>query len=576
MPEIDFEELSVRIKAELDDRGIKSDLLDIQKIISNSALKANVQLDEASLKNGLKDLSNQFASELRDKFKLNISDNDFYKIFSQQITQASASTRKLATDLQKITTAGNMQKWLDSNTKAVKGYGNEITNMIMKLTSMDDMTYDEFQNIKKRFSEIQIAARKTGDIGMTAMDKLKNAWEKFGGWSIATGSLMAVVNQLRQIPKEVIAVDSALTELSKVSNATRIELQKAFEDSAQSAKELGATVSDVISATADWSRLGYSLPDSKELARVAVLYKNVGDNIDIDTANQSLVSTLQGFQLEADEALGIIDKFNEVANNFPIDSAGIGEALQRSAASFNAANTDLSESIALIAGTNAVVQDPDSVGNMWKTVSMRIRGTKQELEEAGEDVDGMVESTSQLRDLIQGLTGFDIMEDAAGTQFKDIYEIVIGIGKEWKNLSDIEQAGLLETLAGKRQGNALAAALNNVEMIEEAYNTAENSAGSAMREQSKYEESIQYSLDRLQASYQEFANTVLDSNLLKTFVDIGNTAVNVFTKLSEVLGAASSLGGNISGTGGTLGALAGLIMNIAGKGKLYCTAPLFI
>ena len=53
MPEIDFEELSVRIKAELDDRGIKSDLLDIQKIISNSALKANVQLDEASLKNDI-------------------------------------------------------------------------------------------------------------------------------------------------------------------------------------------------------------------------------------------------------------------------------------------------------------------------------------------------------------------------------------------------------------------------------------------------------------------------------------------------------------------------------------------
>lgn len=55
------------------------------------------------------------------------------------------------------------------------------------------------------------------------------------------------------------------------------------------------------------------------------------------------------------------------ANNFPIDTAGIGEALQRSAASFYAANTDLSKSIALISGTNSVVQDPDSVGNMWKT-----------------------------------------------------------------------------------------------------------------------------------------------------------------------------------------------------------------
>ena len=200
-----------------------------------------------------------------------------------------------------------------------------------------------------------------------------------------------------------------------------------------------------------------------------------------------------------------------------------------------AANTDLSKSIALITGTNAVVQDPSSVGNMWKTVSMRIRGTKQELEAAGEDVDGMVESTSKLRDIIKGLTGFDIMADEAGTQFKDVYDIVVGIGKEWKNLSDIEQAGLLEALAGKRQGNALSAALNNISMIENAYDTATNSAGSALKEQQEYEKGIQYSLDRLTASAQTFANHFLDSSLVKGIVDFGNTTINVIDKVTSAL-----------------------------------------
>ena len=200
-----------------------------------------------------------------------------------------------------------------------------------------------------------------------------------------------------------------------------------------------------------------------------------------------------------------------------------------------AANTDLSKSIALITGTNAVVQDPSSVGNMWKTVSMRIRGTKQELEAAGEDVDGMVESTSKLRDIIKGLTGFDIMADKAGTQFKDVYDIVVGIGKEWKNLSDIEQAGLLEALAGKRQGNALSAALNNISMIENAYDTATNSAGSALKEQQEYEKGIQYSLDRLTASAQTFANHFLDSSLVKGIVDFGNTTINVIDKVTSAL-----------------------------------------
>lgn len=183
---------------------------------------------------------------------------------------------------------------------------------------------------------------------------------------------------------------------------------------------------------------------------------------------------------------------------------------------------------------------------MWKTVSMRIRGAKAELEEAGEDTEGMVESTAQLRDLIKGMTGFDIMKDE--DTFKDIYDIIIGIGHEWKNLTDINQSSLLEKLAGKRQGNALSAALNNISMIEDAYNTATNASGSAMKEQEKYEQSIQFSLDRLSASFQEFSNTVFDSGFLKGIIDSGNTIVNVLDTVIDKIGVIPTLitGGSIT------------------------------
>lgn len=98
----------------------------------------------------------------------------------------------------------------------------------------------------------------------------------------------------------------------------------------------------------------------------------------------------------------------------------------------------MSKSIALITATNTVVQDPTSVGTLWKTMSARIRGAKSELIEMGEEEETIVESTSKLRDMVKGMTGFDIMKDE--NTFKDIYEIVLGIGKEWKNLTDIEQA----------------------------------------------------------------------------------------------------------------------------------------
>ena len=84
---------------------------------------------------------------------------------------------------------------------------------------------------------------------------------------------------------------------------------------------------------------------------------------------------------------------------------------------------------------------------MWRTVSARIRGAKTELEEAGLETEGMVESTSKLQGLIKGMTGFDILE-ADGKTFKDIYDIVLNIGEAFQNLDDIDQAALLEALAG--------------------------------------------------------------------------------------------------------------------------------
>ena len=59
-------------------------------------------------------------------------------------------------------------------------------------------------------------------------------------------------------------------------------------------------------------------------------------------------------------------------NNFAISSAGVGDALQRSAAALHAAGNDIDESIGMIVAANNVAQDPDMVGNALKTLSLRI------------------------------------------------------------------------------------------------------------------------------------------------------------------------------------------------------------
>lgn len=81
---------------------------------------------------------------------------------------------------------------------------------------------------------------------------------------------------------------------------------------------------------------------------------------------------------------------------------------------------------------------------------MRIRAAKSELEEMGEDTTGMVESTATLRKEIKALSGVDIM--ASATEFKSTYDILDELSKKWKDLSDIQQATIIELMAGKHQG----------------------------------------------------------------------------------------------------------------------------
>ena len=230
----------------------------------------------------------------------------------------------------------------------------------------DELESANPRNLKEITSEIiniENAEIRAGRAGRSFFDTLKNSgFHQIAAQMAGMFGVYDVINVIKQAASTVTELNTQITELAKVSEQSSKQIYADFDSYADIAKEVRGTISDTIAATADWSKNGYSIPDAKQLAEVSQLYKNVGDGIDIDTANESLISTLKGFQLEADQAEHIVDVFNEVSNNEAISSGGIGDALQRSAASFNAANTSLEKSVALVTATNSVLQDPEKVG----------------------------------------------------------------------------------------------------------------------------------------------------------------------------------------------------------------------
>lgn len=258
-------------------------------------------------------------------------------------------------ELDKIHKLLNENSKMSSEAKAkIKAYYAEIES------GNPSMSLDK---IHGEILKIYNAEVEAGRAGRTLWDTLKNSgFHQIAAQMAGMVGVYDVINVIKQAASTVTELNTQITELAKVSEQSSKQIYADFDSYADIAKEVRGTISDTIAATADWSKNGYSIPDAKQLAEISQLYKNVGDGIDINTANESLISTLKGFQLEADQAEHIVDVFNEVSNNEAISSGGIGEALQRSAASFNAASTSLEKSVSLVTATNSVLQDPEKVG----------------------------------------------------------------------------------------------------------------------------------------------------------------------------------------------------------------------
>ena len=205
--------------------------------------------------------------------------------------------------------------------------------------------------------------------GEGVVDKFNKSFSDKLFYGVAAAAAMLVRRGLRQVYQAVKDIDDAMVELKRVTNETSDTYNKVLDVAIDKAKKLGTGVATITNAIADFARLGYSVEEATNLAEVATVYTNVGDDVnDIGQATQSIISTMKAFGIAASDAMEIVDKFNDVGNNFAISAGGIGDALQRSAASLSFAGNSVEQSIGLVVGANDVVQNAETVGKMYADI----------------------------------------------------------------------------------------------------------------------------------------------------------------------------------------------------------------
>ena len=441
--------------------------------------------------------------------------------------------------LKNLSLSNKMETWIQKNSAATKMFGAQVEELRRQLEGADAVT---FNRINGQFNSMIVQARNAGKLGKSFTESIKSAAASFTQWVSVTSIIMTGIRTLGQMKDAVYDIDTAMTNLYKVTDETSAKYQSFLKGSATEAKALGASISDLVTQTADWAKLGYSLDDAAKLSKNSMIYANVGE-VDNATAVSDLVTALKAFNSSASESIKYIDMYNQIGNSFAVSAKGIGEGVKNSASALALQGNTIEQTVAMLAGGGEITQDVGELGNMLKIVSLRLASMKGALKEINaeyEDIESVSKNQTEIYNMTKGQV--NILDEQNG-KLKTTYEILEGVAGAWDSVNSNDKSSLLELMFGKLRANQGAAILNAFQsgQVQKALESAKNSAGSAMAEQETYMQSLQAKIGTFQASYQSLSQTLIGSDLLKGLVDSGTSLITILDTILQKFGSFNTI-----------------------------------
>lgn len=479
----------------------------------------------------------------------------------------AAGTKKHTDALNKVNTllgqvTANTQKWTAARSgKTSLSYDN-LKSQISSLTALRNGLLNgsvsaeqfeaSFRSIKATVTESSSAIRAAGENTKALGDRFSGLATKFASWLSVTQVIMTAVRTAKHMVSAAVEVESAMKQIQIVTGASDSQMESFLTRSIALAKELGQSVTDVASSIETFARLGYGMNESAGLAKYANIMANVG-NTDVDTATTGITSIIKGYEMDASDAEHVSDVLVKVGQEYAISAEELMTAFQRGGAALHASGTDFEKSAALFAATNASLQNAETTGTMWKTVSARIRGATTELEEMGEETDGLAQGLSKYREEIMALSGVDIMKDE--NTYKDMYDIFVQLAEVWDNMEDVSQSRVAEILGGTRNTSGIMSTITNIKDAIGAYSSAMDSAGTATEANNLYMDTTKAKVGELKAAFQELSSDFISSDLTKGAVD---ALKGIVEAIDAIIDSVGSLGTILAGLG-----IAKIVKNVA-------------
>lgn len=197
----------------------------------------------------------------------------------------------------------------------IKGWNADHTKLNYTITdakgTVQEMTIALGQGTNTMY-QYRTATKETGTAFDRFMKGIRTKAKEISTFILGGGSIYKIIEIGRQGIQVVRDIDAALTELKKVTDETEETYEKFLDTASKTAAKVGSTIKDVISSTADWARLGYSMEQAAKFAESTQILMNVSEFTDVSRATDTLISSVQAFGYTAETSMEVVDLLNMI------------------------------------------------------------------------------------------------------------------------------------------------------------------------------------------------------------------------------------------------------------------------
>ena len=416
--------------------------------------------------------------------------------------------------------------WMGQNRQAAAQYDSELKQIISDLQNCNNKA--DFSKLQRQFSNIALQVKSSGSLYTGFFNGLKSgikdAFENILRYQLAYKVIDQVISGFKSMVNAVADLDKKLTEFNKVADLTSDKLLEFSDRAFDAADEVGRTGSDMIEAATEFKRAGYSLEDSLDMGKSALLMTNVADGItQTSDAASTLIAVLKGFNINESDIMTIVDKMNSVSNQSPVEFDNLADGLERVSGTMNQAGNSIDETIGLLTGGYAQLRNMEKVSTGLITISQRLRA----IDEDGDEIDGLSAELSESF----GKIGVAI-EDSNG-DLRSTYDILSDYAKIYPQLTSEQKQYYAELASGKRQVNVFNAIVQQIADVDKAIEQSKDSLGSAANENEIYRQSVEGLRNELKNEFQSVSKKVINSDWIKDVLSGATDLLKVFENIIE-------------------------------------------